>query len=1174
VAQLSDWPRLVHPSVELFMEKGPMIYLKDDLKKDYPDHPYYPYMKQKIMIGGPLINAGKPIGTLFFLSMDENAYSHEDFTLFKAISDQLAVAVSNVLAHEQLLEEKHISETLLSIGEGIATLRSKKDLINYIVDKLKPLFGFHDTGIIILDQHKEKYTDWSIQYTINTSEKSNKVFSYYEDPSGWNPVKNSSVAYIINEIDKTNKPTVFEWNGDWDHFSDNKLLSFSRGYDQSMVYLLKTGNVVLGTFWMNYQKGFDLNQLSLPLFQGICDQLAVAISNILANEQILEEKKLTEQLLEITESIAQIQDAYTLFKVIKERVQPIFDFELFDIVLLMEDNYSVVYYDPEEVHPDTVDFFENTISIDGSPFEEYFEKHPDTLIASIDDWLEKYPNYKGLQLVKKQGYSHLLLHKLHYKGELLGCIEMGYNQKPMLTKERIDLLNNFTQQVVLSVVNILSNENLVNEKRTTETLLSISEGISYIRSKKELLSYIIEKLKPIFNFYDTGILVLDKEKKQYTDWSAFYQVDDSPANLGIFDHYENQTIWNPYAGSGVELTIMESDKTSQPIIFDWNKDWSHLSDSKIMVFLKGHDYDRSMVYPFKNGSELLGAFWINFRKKDNIDQVSKPLFQGISDQLAVTISNILANEEIERRERLKSLQVETVSIFNQDKDWDERFEEFIKALQPHIPFHFASIDLWDDAADYNRCKNIERIGSNEYRLWGQDDFERASGVTKKESSSAYSIARNWHFEERKTPVSQSKAHKTILKILNKIMDIEQHIDLSIALQGDRRFLLSLYKKGTAPYNSEQASLLQELSDSLGQTIEKALIAEKVNELNQQLVEEKAYLQEEVKETYGFEEIVGKSEVMQKVFEKVSEVSAINATVLILGETGTGKELIARAIHNSSPRRDRVLVKVNCAAIPSQIVESELFGHEKGAFTGAIKQRVGKFELANHGTIFLDEIGDMPMELQAKLLRVLQEREVERVGSNTMIKLDFRVISATNKNLEELVAAGKFRADLFYRLNTFPLYLPALREREKDSELLAKHFARQFSQSLGLPFKGFSKKSLHNISTYEWPGNVRELQNVIEQAMILQKDKKLDISPHRAEKIGGTRSASAGLREIPDEFDMEYINAQKENLEKEYLMHVLEKTKWRVRGKGGAAELLDVHPNSLDYYLKKLGISKK
>ncbi|MEO1097918.1 MAG: sigma 54-interacting transcriptional regulator, partial [Bacteroidota bacterium] len=473
-----------------------------------------------------------------------------------------------------------------------------------------------------------------------------------------------------------------------------------------------------------------------------------------------------------------------------------------------------------------------------------------------------------------------------------------------------------------------------------------------------------------------------------------------------------------------------------------------------------------------------------------------------------------------------------------------------------------------------QCAQFERIGSNEYRVWGPDDFERASGIPKKESSSAYSIARNWHFEERKTSVSQSKAHKTILKILNKIMDVESHVDLSIPLQDDRRFLLSLYKKGPAPYTPEQIALLQGLKDTLGQTIEKALITERVNELNQQLAEEKAYLQEEVKETYGFEEIIGKSEKMLKVFSQVAEIANINSTVLILGETGTGKELIARAIHNSSPRKDRVLVKVNCAAIPSQIVESELFGHEKGAFTGAIKQRIGKFELANHGTIFLDEIGDMPLELQAKLLRVLQEREVERVGSNTMIKLDFRVIAATNKNLEELVAEGKFRADLFYRLNTFPIYLPALRERERDAELLAKHFARQFSQSLGLTFKGFSKKSLHNISTYEWPGNVRELQNVIEQSMILQKGKMLDISPHRTEKLGGARATSAGLKEIPDEFDMDYINAQKEKLEKEYLIHMLEKTKWRVRGKGGAAELLDVHPNSLDYYLKKLGISKK
>ncbi|MBV6647859.1 MAG: sigma-54-dependent Fis family transcriptional regulator, partial [Cyclobacteriaceae bacterium] len=230
--------------------------------------------------------------------------------------------------------------------------------------------------------------------------------------------------------------------------------------------------------------------------------------------------------------------------------------------------------------------------------------------------------------------------------------------------------------------------------------------------------------------------------------------------------------------------------------------------------------------------------------------------------------------------------------------------------------------------------------------------------------------------------------------------------------------------------------------------------------------------------------------------------------------------------------------------------------------------------ANQGTIFLDEIGDMPLELQAKLLRVLQEREVERVGSNTMIKLDFRVIAATNKNLEELVAEGKFRADLFYRLNTFPIYLPALRERKGDAALLAQYFAKQYAQNLGLPFKGLSKKSVHNIESYEWPGNVRELQNSIEQAIVLQRGKTLDIAPHRVENNAVNKTTSIGLGELPETYSMDYINAQKERLEKEYLIHMLEKTKWRVRGKGGAAELLDVHPNSLDYYLKKLGINKK
>ena len=297
-----------------------------------------------------------------------------------------------------------------------------------------------------------------------------------------------------------------------------------------------------------------------------------------------------------------------------------------------------------------------------------------------------------------------------------------------------------------------------------------------------------------------------------------------------------------------------------------------------------------------------------------------------------------------------------------------------------------------------------------------------------------------------------------------------------------------------------------------------------------------------------------------------------------GESGVGKESIPKIIHSLSHRKHGKYIAVNCGAIPEGTIDSELFGHEKGAFTGALKQRVGKFELAHQGTIFLDEIGEMPLELQSKLLRVLQEREVERVGSNEIIKLDFRVIAATNRNLEEEIKKGNFRADLYYRLNTFPLPLPPLRTRGDDILLLADYFAQQASRKLGIPFKGFTQKTKDRFVEYNWPGNVREMQSLIEQSIITQKGNVLEIhvnKPNIPLLDGLTEKPGVNILDLPTdgEFDMEFIKEQRDKLEKEYLLTMLEQTKWRVSGKNGAAGKLGVAPSTLESRMRKLGIDR-
>ncbi|GAB7025393.1 formate hydrogenlyase transcriptional activator FlhA [Geotalea toluenoxydans] len=330
----------------------------------------------------------------------------------------------------------------------------------------------------------------------------------------------------------------------------------------------------------------------------------------------------------------------------------------------------------------------------------------------------------------------------------------------------------------------------------------------------------------------------------------------------------------------------------------------------------------------------------------------------------------------------------------------------------------------------------------------------------------------------------------------------------------------------------------------------------IKQLKDRLEAENVFLRDQIHVEYKHEDIIGKSAAVRNVLVQIKQVASTGSTVLILGETGTGKELIARAIHNESPRSARAMIKVNCAALPAALIEAELFGHEKGAYTGAVSTRVGRFEAANGSTIFLDEIGELPLELQSKLLRVLQEGQFERLGNSKPIKVDVRVIAATNMSLVQAVKDGTFREDLYYRLNVFPISLPPLRERREDIPLLVWAMVEEFSKVFGKAIERIPKKNMEAMERYHWPGNIRELRNLVERAMILNNGATLVVDIQ-----DGTAGAGIAPMTI-------------EGMERMHINAILEKTGWRIRGRNGAAEILGLKPTTLNSRMKKLGIRRK
>ena len=370
----------------------------------------------------------------------------------------------------------------------------------------------------------------------------------------------------------------------------------------------------------------------------------------------------------------------------------------------------------------------------------------------------------------------------------------------------------------------------------------------------------------------------------------------------------------------------------------------------------------------------------------------------------------------------------------------------------------------------------------------------------------------------------------------------------------------LYKKRVKNLEEKRKALAERLEEKTKLSDELQSALSEVERLKNRLEAENIYLQDEIKLQHNFGNIITQSEELKKVLHKVEQVASTDATVLVLGESGTGKELLARAIHNISNRSNRPLVKVNCSALPANLIESELFGHEKGSFTGASSRKIGRFELADGGTIFLDEIGDLPLELQPKILRVLQEGEFERIGNPKTIKVDVRIIAATNRKLDQEIREGNFREDLYYRLNVFPIYIPPLRERKEDIPLLVNYFVNNFSRKVGKNIETVSQNMIEKLTDYNYPGNVRELENIIERALIINEGSKLTLSEVLPKEVFSTLA------------DVEYQTL--EEIEKQHIIKILEKTNWQVSGDKGAAKILGMKRTTLEARMKKLNIEKR
>jgi formate hydrogenlyase transcriptional activator len=570
---------------------------------------------------------------------------------------------------------------------------------------------------------------------------------------------------------------------------------------------------------------------------------------------------------------------------------------------------------------------------------------------------------------------------------------------------------------------------------------------------------------------------------------------------------------------------------------------------KFITYMLSQGVRGGTFVPLSNGPRRLGVLAFGVRSKHEPSEVELALVQRVASEVAVTVDAYLMQQQlIQQRDRLQVLFDVTNALVSK-LPWDELFASISDQLSRIVKHDFASLALYDDRTGRARPYALHFTGEP---LFDTDapDMEVTGLPTAEALRSGKAVV-----------LSQPDFERFPSPEYRRLVSLGFSASCSIPLITPNGTLgtLEIARISAEPWATDDIDLLVQVAHQIAIAVENSLSYRELIETKEKLATENLYLQDEIRSDQNLTNMIGESPAFCTLMKSVQIVAPTDASVLVLGETGTGKEMIARAIHDMSERKKRTFVKVNCPAIPATLLESELFGHEKGAFTGALGQKIGRFELADHGTLFLDEVGEIPLELQSKLLRAIQEQEFERLGSNRTIQVDIRVIAATNRDLKAMMEEGKFRSDLYYRLHVFPIEAPPLRDRKSDIPLLIRYFTQKYAQRMNRHIKSIPKAAIEALTEYSWPGNIRELQNLVERSVILTNGSVLQVAmPESTTSIGAMPVCGSELSS---------------SRERERILRALKEAKGVVGGPNGAATRLGLRRTTLQSRMRKLNIDR-
>jgi formate hydrogenlyase transcriptional activator len=1027
------------------------------------------------------------------------------------------------------MEERH--RTLLEVAEAISAHRDLNNLFRDLVQRLPRVVPVNFVALSLHDPTRNTMRLHTIQANVPAD-----LVGGHEEPIDDTPaglVWRTQQPLLVHDLATEERwPTVVR------RMKDDGTNSF--------CYLpLTTAVRKLGGIGFSSLEKAAYSETDQEFLQQVSQLVAVAVDNVLHHRDLTLDRERLRLLLEVSESISTHRDLKVLFKELAKRLPSVVPFEFIGLILhdpIRDVMRSHVLETNQAEHvPDGIEF---TMEESASAWVLRNQQH--LVMPSLNEET-RFP--KVVAILQGLQVRSCCFLPLTTAVRRLGVIGFGSMTPFAFGGSELEFLNQVAKQVAVAVDNALHAESAQSAQRQLQCerdrlrlLLEVTESIASHRDLEALFRDLAHRLPPIVPFDYINVVLHEPSREVMRLWLL---VTATPSTIS----------------PGLELPVDDSPgglvwKTQQPLTVDDVTQESRFT--RLMAMLRENGVQSFCVVPLTTAQRRLGAMGFGTLQQRAYQEAEISFMQQVANQVAVAVDNALhaesahsAQQQLELERDRQRLLLEVNNAVVSHLGLSDLFNAVSSCLRTVIQHDGSTLVLYDPVTRRYRAHVLDFASAKEFIEEGQ-----VSSDCKCPSDKAFTTRK---------PVIYRKGDLEMLavqsEITRQLLDQGVKALCSVPLVSHNTVLgtLDVTRLREHDFTPAESELLNQVAHQIAIAVENALAHQEVEMLKEKIAKEKLYLEEEIQTEYNFEEIVGDSRALKLVLKEVQTVATTDSTVLILGETGTGKELIARALHNRSDRRERTFVKINCAAIPTGLLESELFGHEKGAFTGAVATKIGRFELADRGTIFLDEVGEISLELQVKLLRVLQEQEFERLGSTRTVRINARVIAATNRDLARMIEEHTFRNDLYYRLNVFPITVPPLRGRPEDIPLLVRHFAQKFAQRMKKRIETIPSEAMKALQAYHWPGNVRELENFIERAVILTQGQDLFVSLGELKRTPSHTTTSR--------------TTTLEQAEREHILKALRESNWAISGPAGAAAKLGMKRTTLQSKMQKLNISR-